>query len=378
MTCRSCGRETPEGAFCTWCGARQDADPGGPAARRFAASPGETVISPSVLTTLLPHLGGRGVREYRWAFGAGLVLLVGLYLLGFISAALTVAAVLVPVIYVMYLYEARVYRDAPVPVLLATIGGGILVGIVLTLLVDPLIAANPIFVDGVRGPVIDVTALLLATVLVPVVQEIVKPIPALVLRGRPEFGHSIDGLVFGVAAGLGFVMAETVIHYWPAISRMPIQQNPGAWIIPLLSVAILVPLVNASATGLVTAAIWRLGRRPVTRLAAGAILAAVVGHVAFTLGSMLLISFSLHAIFVVLWQVIVMVALLVAVRIVLDTTLHEEAVEEGLLQTTCANCGASVLASGFCPECGVAMPATAHISNPIAAASGDVAPGGAR
>lgn len=367
MTCRQCGRETPEGVFCAWCGTAQGADPGGRPAQRFAASPGEAVVSPNVMTTLLPHLGKRGVREYRWAFGIGLAVLLGLYLVGLITAAFVVAAILVPSIYVMYLYEARVYRDAPIPVMLATIGGGIFVGVVATLVLDMVVGSRPVFVDGAQGPTIDVTALLLAAVLLPLVLEIVKPLPALVLRGRPEFGQSIDGLVFGVAAGLGFAAAETLIHYSSVITSLPVRSEPGLWVLPLLSVAILFPLLHGTTTGLITGSIWRLGRKPLPRMAVGAIVTAVVGHVAFALGTQLILASSLHGIFILAWQSIVVVVLVIAMRLLLNVTLREEASEMGLTQTTCANCGNAVLAAGFCPECGVAITATSHATTVSAA-----------
>ncbi|HEX4813919.1 MAG TPA: PrsW family glutamic-type intramembrane protease, partial [Nonomuraea sp.] len=323
--------------------------------------------------------GQQGVREYRWALGLGLVALVGLYFLGLITAAIVVAAVLVPVVYVMYLYEARVYRDAPIPVTLLTIGGGILVGLIAALVLDPLLASKPVFIDTLQGPVLDITALLLVSVVLPLVLEVVKPLPALVLRGRPAFGHSIDGIVFGVAAGLGFAAAQTIVHYWPVLSRFGVRSEPGLWLLPVVSIAILFPLLHGTTTGLVAGAIWRLGRAPLSRMATGAIAAAVLGHIAFALGTQLLIAASLHAVIVLAWQAIVVIGLLIAIRLQLDAALREEATAEGLTHATCANCGAAVLAAGFCPACGVAMTATSHnASLDAGAAVSGSAPGGAR
>ena len=379
MTCRNCGRETPEGSHCTWCGSPQALGAGARSATGFAASPGESRVSANVLSTLLPHLNRQGMREYRWAFGIGLVALLGLYLLGFITVAFVLAAILVPAIYVMYLYEARVYRDAPIPVMLATIGGGILVGVAATIVADRVLGARPIYVDSLSGPVLDISGFILATVLVPIVVEIVKPLPALVLRGRAAFSQSIDGLVFGVAAGLGFAAAETLLHYSSVITRLPVRSEPGSWVLPLLSVAILVPLLHGSTTGLITGSIWRLGRKPLPRLAMGSIVAAIAGHIAFALGTQLIVALGLHGVVVLAWQAIVVIGLVVAIRLLLNLTLREEAVEMGLSQVVCANCGASVLAAGFCPACGVAMTATAHNPTviPATAQSGSAA-GGAR
>src|SRR5260221_891772 len=47
-----------------------------------------------------------------------------LYVSGLIAAAILVSAFLVPVLYLIYLYETQVYRDEPAIVLGFTIGGG--------------------------------------------------------------------------------------------------------------------------------------------------------------------------------------------------------------------------------------------------------------
>src|SRR4030088_421485 len=99
---------------------------------RYAAHPGEHVAQPSIITTLFPHLGHHKVHEFRWAFIAGLAGILVLYIAGLISAAILVSAFLVPVLYLIYLYEAQVYKDEPAIVLGFTLGGGIVVGIVLT------------------------------------------------------------------------------------------------------------------------------------------------------------------------------------------------------------------------------------------------------
>jgi len=349
MICSNCHREAPDAVFCTWCGTRQASEPGDRPRQQFAAAPNESVVSLSVLTTLLPHLGERGVNEYRWAFGAGILVLLGLYVAGLITAAFIVAAILVPVVYVMYLYEVRIYRDAPLPVMFGTIGGGFVLGIVATIILDRLVGDRPGTSDTAPGSVIDVGPMLIAAVVVPLVQEIIKPLPALLLRNRPAFGQSIDGLTFGVAAGLGYAAAETVIHFSSVVTGLPVRSELGLWIFPLVSVAVLMPLLHGSTTGMITAALWRLGRRALPRLAWGAALAAVGGHVAFSVGGQVILAARLNPVVGLIWQALVVGILLVAVRVLLDRLLREEAAEMGLGRTTCGSCGSSVLAAGFCP-----------------------------
>src|SRR6266849_4131845 len=123
--------------FCTRGGAHRGTtgEAGDAKTRRhhYAAHPAEHVMQPSVFTTIFPHLGHQKIHEFRWAFAVGLAGILVLYISGLITAAILVATLLVPVLYLIYLYEAQVYRDEPAVVLGFTIGGGALVGIVLTL-----------------------------------------------------------------------------------------------------------------------------------------------------------------------------------------------------------------------------------------------------
>ena len=89
-------------------------------------------MQPSVFTTLFPHLGHHKIHEFRWAFAVGLAGILLLYLAHLITAAILVSIFLVPVLYLIYLYEAQVYRDEPALVLGFTIGGGVVVGLVVT------------------------------------------------------------------------------------------------------------------------------------------------------------------------------------------------------------------------------------------------------
>src|SRR5712692_8962650 len=219
MRCDHCAHDVPDGVFCTQCGAHQGTtgESGNAKTRqhRYAAHPGEHVIQPSVFTTIFPHLGYHKVHEFRWAFIAGLAGILVLYIAGLISAAILVAAFLVPVLYLMYLYEAQVYRDEPATVLGFTIGGGIVVGIVATVLER--IIYNPISVNpnplGNAGISISIGGVLLVGLIIPIVQEVLKPLPAIFLPNRADFPETVDGLVFGVAAGLGFSLAEALIGF---------------------------------------------------------------------------------------------------------------------------------------------------------------------
>ena len=207
--------------------------------------------------------------------------------------------------------------------------------------------------------------MLVFLVVVPILVEAVKPLPALVLRRSGDFPETIDGLVFGVAAGLGFAAAETIVHFSQVIITSPIRVEPGNWIYPLASIAILMPLLQGTATGLVAGAVWQIGKRPFNRLGAVAIGTAVIGHIAFVLGSALVAVRGFEPIVVVLWQAAVVGAMLVAVRTLLHRALLDEAAALGLASLACPNCDAVVTAAAFCPACGLALAATPRVAGPV-------------
>ncbi len=361
MRCDHCAHDVPDGVFCTRCGAHQGAtaEAGNPRTRRhrYAAHPGEHVVQPSIFTTLFPHLGQHKVHEFRWAFIVGLAGITILYLAGLISAAILAAAFLVPLLYLIYLYEAQVYRDEPATVLGFVIGGGVVLGIAVTVLER--VFFNPFQDVGnpLHGSAVNVGAILFLGLLVPVVQEAVKPLPALFLPNRRHFPETVDGLVLGVAAGLGFSVAESLVAFSSALATQPPHVTPGNWIYELGTLAVFQPLLQGSATGMIAAAVWRYRRGRLKGREIGGVAMAVVAHVAFAAGSQILRSTAANGLFVLVWQAAVVSALLVYVRILLHDALLEEAAHMGFAETVCANCHANIVASGFCPICGMALTA---------------------
>ena len=361
MRCDHCSHDVPDGVFCTRCGAHQGTtdEIGNAKTRehRYAAHPGEHVAQPSVFTTLFPHLGHHKIHEFRWAFIAGLAGILILDLAGLITAAILVSAFLVPVLYLIYLYEAQVYRDEPAIVLGFTIGGGIVAGILLTvfegIIYNPLqYNGNPFSTAG-----IDVGGLLLIGLLLPVVQEVVKPLPALFLPNRKDFPETVDGLVFGVAAGLGFSLAQALIGFSSVLTSLPAHTAPGNWIYDLTSLAVFQPLLQGSATGMIVATIWRYRRGRLGRREIGGVAMAVIAHIAFSGGTQLMKDTAVNQLIILIWQAAIVGALLVYIRYLLHHALLEEAAHMGYAETICPSCHMHIVASGFCPNCGMALTA---------------------
>jgi RsiW-degrading membrane proteinase PrsW (M82 family) len=362
LRCDHCSHDVPDGVFCTQCGAHQGTtrESGDAKTRehRYAAHPGEHVAQASVFTTIFPHLGHTQVHEFRWAFIAGLAGILVLYLAGLIVAAILVSAFLVPVLYLIYLYEAQVYRDEPATVLGFTLGGGVVVGIVVTIferiIYNPIshAASNPL-----SSASVSIGGLLIVGLLLPIVQEALKPLPAYFLPNRADFPETVDGLVFGIAAGLGFSLAQALIGFSSVLTSLPAHTNPGNWIYDLTTLAVFQPLMQGSATGMVVAAMWRYRRGRLAGREIGGIAMAVIAHVAFSAGTELWKQTAVNQLFILVWQAAIVGAMLIYIRYLLHHALLDEAAHMGYAETVCPNCHMHIVASGFCPNCGMALTA---------------------
>src|SRR5467141_3299985 len=361
MRCDHCSHDVPDGVFCTRCGAHQGTtyEFGNARTRehRYAAHPAEHVAQPSVITTLFPHLGHHKVHEFRWALIVGLAGVLVLYIAGLITAAILVSAFLVPVLYLIYLYEAQVYRDEPALVLGFTIGGGVVVGIVVTLFER--VIYNPFSYppNPFGAASVSIGAVLILGLVVPLIQEALKPIPAFFLPNRADFPETVDGLVFGIAAGLGFSLAETLIGFSAVLTSLPAHVAPGNWIYDLATLAVFQPILQGSATGMIVATIWRFRRGRLAGREVGGIAMAVIAHIAFSAGTLVMKDASTNPLFILIWQATVDGVLLIYIRYLLHYSLLEEAAHMGFAETVCPNCHMHIVASGFCPNCGMALSA---------------------
>ena len=361
VTCPHCGSIVPAGDFCGHCGAHLTMN----SRRRshaFAAVPNERVVQLAIISTLLPHLPHRRGASFRLALVAGAALVALLAALHLFALATVAAVLVVPVLYLMYLYEVEVYESEPWLVIGATMVIGALLGIAFTNLAGGTL--SQLLITGDRE-----TAFVLAGIAIPVVaQTLMLAGPLFLYLFRERFREPLDGLSFGAASALGFTMASALTRFWPLLTGPLVGTGSTLdWAARLTRAGLLVMLINACTTGLVTAALWlrRYDRRRSGRPWWSSVLAALV--VAFGVQVLLgLLTFAVQDLILDLAILALVTAvLLLFLRVVIHEALLTEGAEHEIgPDAPCPECHRIVPTMAFCPACGAARAAAAKQGRP--------------
>src|SRR3954451_8662958 len=139
IRCNQCGNDVPRMRYCIRCGdplSDEYNSEGRAAARdRFAAAPNERVRTVALISTLFPQLPHAEMGTFRVAFLAGAGLIGVLGLLGFYPVALVTAAILVPLLMILYVWVVDIYEDEPLSVIGFTMLWGVAAGLVYALVI---------------------------------------------------------------------------------------------------------------------------------------------------------------------------------------------------------------------------------------------------
>ena len=176
----------------------------------------------------------------------------------------------------------------------------------------------------------------------------------------PQFRDTIDGLVFGVTAGVGFACAEGLVGYWSLFSYPPSGTDAATWIFPITSLALLVPLLHGSTSGAITATLWRPSRTgtgrwvslfgvPVVVVAVGGVLCRRPDPDRPRCGAADRPASTRR-----LWHS----SSILYIRHLVHHSLMEEGQDQAYRPIVCPHCHHHVMAAGFCPSCGVALSAS--------------------
>ena len=363
VACAHCGVEVEDGAFCSACGAHLGHSDQSRAAGRthaFAANPHEAVHQPTLLSTLLPHLEQYRLHLCRWALVAGVLGVVATLLVGNAGLATVLAALIVPIVYVACVNHADGHQGESFAALALTVLGGGIVGAGLAILsrlyLGQLQLAQIAAMAQGRPPL---SLILFLGVTLPLIGEMLKLAGPLLLRRWPRFRNEVmDGAVFGVASGVGFAAASTLVNYWPIVRGGYAPTGAAGlldWTATLVGLAILRPLIHGTTSGLIGAGIWA------ARLRRGSVSVPVIvglgGAVVYSLGELLLLSRGTLAVLAL--HALVLVILLTTLRRTIHEALPVDARAIGLAGGTlvCQRCHCATEARVFCTHCGTALQA---------------------
>jgi hypothetical protein len=386
VSCSTCQTANPSSArFCATCGSGLQSGDRSRGAR-YAANPSESVASFALISTIMPHASARAPQTYRLALLLGLALpLVG-GVLGALPFALATAAFVVPVVYIVYLYDVNLWEDAPVSVVAAAFGLSSLLGLGFTLLWrEGLFADTFELTINRRTGVVDLTELLVLCVLVPAVATVLMLLGPMYLASRPKFDDLMDGLTFGIVSGTAYAAFETLVVNRSLLSGSLGGDIDGAlWLSLILNLALIKPIVYGSAIGIAAAQFSGLGERydGFTGRFFARVLEAFGFIAAYQAGLYLtgLVEGSTGAVLGLLWGAVVAAALIVRVRTVLHHALVEGAIEAAArgggskwasgAHTYCGECEMPVLENAmFCVICGTSVRAQSKVGRTVSTPS---------
>jgi hypothetical protein len=357
--CPHCESTVPAGEFCGYCGAHlRTAD----TARRrsFAAMPNEPVVHFNVISTFFPYLSHRHGGPFRWALLAGIALVVLLAALHLFAAATAAAAMLLAALYLLYLYEVEVYADEPWLLVGATMLAGGVLGFGFTALAGS--AATSASLGGDTG-----TSFVLRGFAIPLLgQSLMLVGPLFLYLARSRYREPLDGLTFGAASALGFSLASGLTALWPVIGGSLVGSgDPVDWALRLLRLGVLVPLVNATTTGMITASLWlqRYDRRRAAKAREASVLAALLaGYGAQVVLAALTFFIQQLIVQVAVWALATLALMLYVRQVIHQALLAEGVAHEIGTDSQCAECHHIVPTMLFCPNCGAARQAAPRSS----------------
>jgi hypothetical protein len=314
----------------------------------------------ALISTVMPHTSRHSADNYRWAMILSGVLILGATALGLLPIAIAAAAFLVPLAYLVYIDDVNLWEEAPAAVVVGLfLATGALSVLVSLFFFDWVFDAQwASFAGGgrARGGIgsMSFPALLIFAVLLPVVAEVANNLFAVLLASRPQFDDMIDGLTFGVAAGTAYAAFETVVVYSSVFTAQDFRTTSGiaSWLVVVVNVMVIKSLIYGTATGIAVAAYSGKGEAydgftPAYFASFGL---AVGANIAYWLGVRLMAYLPFGNALGLIWGFVILAALVVKIRMMLQTALLEAAVEAAAKGDDYDN-KRSTYVEAYCPEC---------------------------
>jgi RsiW-degrading membrane proteinase PrsW (M82 family) len=323
----------------------------------FAAAPNESVLRPSIVSTIFPQLPRSSMAAFRTCLGLGVATVASLGLAKLYPVALIVGAVLLPLLAVLYFYDVNIFEQQPLTVVGGTLAWGAATGVVTALVAKRLSpSGTQVFIESTGH------AVLTRGVAIPLLSAFLIILGPLYLLRFPRFGTVLDGALFGAASAVSFGGAEVIVQ---GLSVLQDGLRPvGAvlpWLIKLGTIAVALPVTTMAVMGAASGAVWlryrapRHDRRALGRLgdprfaippAVGILILASIIQIVLPIGAALLVVAAL-AVVALLW-----------LRLVIHVGLLEAALDiAGGPVVVCANCHHRTRLGRFCENCGISLAA---------------------
>lgn len=372
VECPVCQTEVPEGEFCGLCGLTLKehgiSGPGWLRIKAYSASPGEHLLRPNIVSSLFPRLSPSSRMPFLLGLGVLLAALVAATLFRLPAALITVAALGLPLLFLIYLQESDVFDDVPTGTLVATAGLGIGLGVGWVLLTGAVVAQA---YDVGLGAGIAGSRILRDGLGIPVANLLLMLAPAVVVRLiRPGQRESLDGFAIGALGALMFTAAAQMTRLAPQFAGgMIAKARPMSGLMVEAGIrGIAVPLMAAAVGGLIGTALWFA--RPANKKEQHR------NYVRIALTVFTLVVLTMYALLglvdVARFPQILQLALhlavsavaVLALRIGLQMALLHEAHDEILSDEPllCTQCGHVVPDMAFCAACGAATRASSRSS----------------
>ncbi len=304
-------------------------------------------------------------------------------LLRIVGPLVVIAALGVPLLFVLYLWQSGLMRDVPGHVLVTATALGAGLGVTWVVITGGVLARSyniPISAGFVLENLLGVG------LIVSLGGAVLMVLPACVVRllsarSQQSSRESLDGFVIGALGALAFTGAATTTRLAPQfVSGLIDNVRPMRLLVESMLYGVAAPLTAAATGGLVGILLWfrpgkRAGEHPGIVRAGLVVLSGLVAAVYTAL-------WAIDAVRLAKWpqlalHLLMTASTLVVVRICVQLALlHEEPEPFRGDPVLCAHCDRVVPDMAFCPACGVAARASSRQSRRLRRQSPPVRQGG--
>jgi hypothetical protein len=179
----------------------------------------------ALVSTLMPHVSGS--RHYLYKLGLALAGAASIVAAGFgiLPVALVCAAIALPGVLVLYLYDHEVWSDDPLTVVALCLGLAGALGVGIGFLANAMSGSGAISLTNnlpSTGRLLELCALL------PLVTLIAVQVAPVLVTGRPRFTHTLDALTFAALGGASLALAESIVVQHGSFSSSTVHNTSSA------------------------------------------------------------------------------------------------------------------------------------------------------